>query len=129
MDMLQLDIVTPEGGIFSGKVKNVILPGIEGEFGVLPGHSDILTLLQTGVIEFECENGVRELVAVDAGYVKVDKAKVDVLADGAVALVGDDDSAIAVALDNAKKLLDKAKSDTFVMGAVMSRLETNAKTR
>lgn len=129
MDMLQLDIVTPEGGIFSGKVKNVILPGIEGEFGVLPGHSDILTLLQTGVIEFECENGVRELVAVDAGYVKVDKEKVDVLADGAVALVGDDDSAIAAALDNARKLLDKAKSDTFVMGAVMSRLETNAKTR
>lgn len=128
MEMLQLDIITPEGGIFSGKVKSVVLPGVEGEFGILPGHSDVLTLLQTGVIEFERENGVRELVAVDAGYVKVDQTKVDVLADGAVAVVGDDDdSTIAAALENAKKLLSKAKSDTFVMGAVMSRLETNIK--
>lgn len=129
MEMLQLDIITPEGGIFSGKVKSVVLPGIEGEFGVLPGHTDVLTLLQTGVIEFESENGARELVAVDSGYVKVDHTKVDVLADGAVAVMGNDDSAIVAALDNVKKLLDKAKSDTFVMGAVMSRLETSIKNR
>ncbi|MDE6044849.1 MAG: F0F1 ATP synthase subunit epsilon, partial [Helicobacter sp.] len=125
----QLDIITPEGGIFSGKVKSVVLPGVEGEFGVLPGHTDVLTLLQTGVIEFESENGTRELVAVDSGYVKVDNAKVDVLANGAVALMGDNDSAIVAALDNAKKLLEKAKSDSFVMGSVISRLETGIKNR
>lgn len=129
MEMLQLDIITPEGGIFSGKVKNVVLPGVEGEFGVLPGHTDVLTLLQTGVIEFESENGTRELVAVDAGYVKVSNTKVDVLANGAVALMGDNDSAIVAALDNAKKLLEKAKSDSFVMGAVISRLETGVKNK
>ncbi|MBD5168355.1 MAG: F0F1 ATP synthase subunit epsilon [Helicobacter sp.] len=129
MEMLQLDIITPEGGIFSGKVKSVVLPGVEGEFGVLPGHTDVLTLLQTGVIEFESENGTRELVAVDSGYVKVDNAKVDVLANGAVALMGDNDSAIVAALDNAKKLLEKAKSDSFVMGSVISRLETGIKNR
>lgn len=129
MEMLQLDIITPEGGIFSGKVKSVVLPGVEGEFGVLPGHTDVLTLLQTGVIEFESENGRRELVAVDSGYVKVDNAKVDVLANGAVALMGDNDSAIVMALDNAKKLLEKAKSDSFVMGSVISRLETGIKNR
>ncbi|MDE6979652.1 MAG: F0F1 ATP synthase subunit epsilon [Helicobacter sp.] len=129
MEMLQLDIITPEGGIFSGKVKNVVLPGVEGEFGVLPGHTDVLTLLQTGVIEFESENGIRELVAVDAGYVKVSNTKVDVLANGAVALMGDNDSAIVAALDNAKKLLEKAKSDSFVMGAVISRLETGVKNK
>ena len=129
MEMLQLDIITPEGGIFSGKVKNVVLPGVEGEFGVLPGHTDVLTLLQTGVIEFETENGIRELVAVDAGYVKVSNTKVDVLANGAVALIGDNDSAIVAALDNAKKLLEKAKSDSFVMGAVISRLETGVKNK
>ena len=129
MEMLQLDIITPEGGIFSGKVKSVVLPGVEGEFGVLPGHTDVLTLLQTGVIEFESENGTRGLVAVDSGYVKVDNAKVDVLANGAVALMGDNDSAIVAALDNAKKLLEKAKSDSFVMGSVISRLETGIKNR
>ena len=40
MQDFQLDIVTPYGEIFNGKVNSVYLPGKEGEFGVLPGHCD-----------------------------------------------------------------------------------------
>lgn len=123
MELLQLDIVTPEGGIFSGKVKSVILPGDEGEFGVFYGHTDILSLLAPGVIEIEREDGKKELVTVNAGYVKVDNEKVDVLADGAVAIGGQNDGQIAAALNNAKVLLEQAKSDRIVAAAVVSRIE------
>ncbi len=127
MELLQLDIVTPEGGIFSGKVKSVVLPGIEGEFGVFPGHSDVLTLLNAGVIEIEKENGHKELVAVNSGYVKVDNKEVDVLADGAVAIAGDGDSKIADAINNAKILLEQAKSDKIISASLMVKIEHFAK--
>ena len=39
MDTIKLSIVTPTGSIFNGDVKTVTLPGKEGEFGVLPGHT------------------------------------------------------------------------------------------
>ncbi|RAX56927.1 F0F1 ATP synthase subunit epsilon [Helicobacter monodelphidis] len=128
MDTLTLNIVTPEGGIFSGQVRSVLLPGEEGEFGVLPGHSDVLTLLSAGAIEIEREDGKREIVAVNSGYVKVDHKSVDVLADGAVAISGGNDSIIAKALADAKNLLEGAKSDRVIAASVLSRLESAAKT-
>lgn len=126
MELLQLDIVTPEGSIFSGKVKSVILPGEDGEFGVLPGHSDILTLLNPGVIEIENESGTKELVAVNFGYAEVDHTSVDVLADGAVALSGQGGQ-ISAALENAKALLEQAKSDRIVPAAIIARIENAVK--
>ena len=84
METLKLDIVTPEGKIFSNDVKSVTLPGSEGEFGVLPGHIGIVTTLNSGVIEIEKKDGKREIVAINWGYAKVDETSVDVLAEGAV---------------------------------------------
>ena len=53
MDTLKLEIVTPEGQIFSDDIKDVTLPGSEGEFGVYPGHASLVSLLQAGVIDIE----------------------------------------------------------------------------
>ncbi|MBO7369564.1 MAG: F0F1 ATP synthase subunit epsilon, partial [Campylobacter sp.] len=44
MEKLFLEIVTPEGQVFSGEVKSVQLPGSEGELGVLPRHAALVTL-------------------------------------------------------------------------------------
>lgn len=127
MELLKLTIVTPQGLIFSGDVKSVTLPGAEGEFGVLPGHADILTLLSAGAIEFEKSNGKVELVAVNWGQVKVDASSVDVLADGAVAIGGDSESEVAMAIANARTLLEEATDNNVAMSAVVSRLEAAAK--
>lgn len=53
MDTIKLSIVTPTGSIFNGDVKTVTLPGKEGEFGVLPGHSSLVSTLSVGVIVIE----------------------------------------------------------------------------
>lgn len=70
MEKLVASIVTPYGEIFSGEVDSVTLPGVEGEFGVLYGHVNLLSLLKAGVIELD-HNGQKELVAIDWGYAEI----------------------------------------------------------
>ena len=127
METLKLDIVTPEGKIFSNDVKSVTLPGSEGEFGVLPGHIGIVTTLNSGVIEIEKKDGKREIVAINWGYAKVDETSVDVLAEGAVDINGDSESEIAQAIANAKKLLEDSTDNKFAVSMVVSRIEKSAK--
>ena len=127
METLKLDIVTPEGKIFSNDVKSVTLPGSEGEFGVLTGHIGIVTTLNSGVIEIEKKDGKREIVAINWGYAKVDETSVDVLAEGAVDINGDSESEIAQAIANAKKLLEDSTDNKVAVSMVVSRIENSAK--
>ncbi|TLD85117.1 F0F1 ATP synthase subunit epsilon [Helicobacter sp. MIT 11-5569] len=127
METLKLDIVTPEGKIFSNDVKSVTLPGSEGEFGVLPGHVGIVTTLHAGVIEIEKVDGKREIVAINWGHAKVDERSVDVLAEGAVDINGDNESEIAQAIANAKQLLEESTDNNIAVSMVVSRIENAAK--
>ena len=127
METLKLDIVTPEGKIFSNNVKSVTLPGSEGEFGVLPGHVEIVTTLSTGVIEIEKEDHKREIVAINWGYAKVNETSVDVLVEGAVDINGDSDSEIAKAIANAKQLLEDSTDNNVAVSMVVSRIENSVK--
>lgn len=127
METLKLDIVTPEGKIFSNNVKSVTLPGSEGEFGVLPGHVEIVTTLSTGVIEIEKEDHKREIVAINWGYAKVDEKSVDVLVEGAVDINGNSEGEIAQAIANAKKLLEESTDNNVAVSMVVSRIENTAK--
>ncbi|PAF49897.1 F0F1 ATP synthase subunit epsilon [Helicobacter sp. 12S02232-10] len=127
MEELIVNIVTPYGEIFSGEVKSVTLPGVEGEFGVLKGHSDMLSLLKTGVIEIERINNEKDLVAINWGYAEVRFSQVDILADGAVAIGGKNENEISNAISNAKKLLEDATSDKVAISSVVSKIEISAK--
>ncbi|MDR1975983.1 MAG: F0F1 ATP synthase subunit epsilon [Campylobacteraceae bacterium] len=117
MNTIKLEIVTPEGLIFSGNATSATFPGSEGEFGVLPNHAALLTSLKVGVIDIELENGSKESIAINWGFVKVEETKVTVLADGAVALGGSNESEIAAALEKAKSLI-QSMSDSNVALAV-----------
>ncbi|WP_110558566.1 ATP synthase F1 subunit epsilon [Helicobacter cinaedi] len=129
MEHLTLSIVTPYGSIYNGEVKYVIMPGSEGEFGVYPGHCNILSLLKVGVIEFENTQGNRELVAINWGYAEVSSTDVKIIADGAVAIGGSAESEISSALDNARTLLAEATTDNALIGAVVSRIENATRSR
>lgn len=84
MEKLKLEIVTPERKVLSQEVDEVILPGQEGELGVLPGHTELLTLLRPGRLVFR--NGGETLqYAVAGGFAEVGHTKVVVLADAAEA--------------------------------------------
>ena len=125
MDTIRLSIVTPNGEIFNDDVKTVTLPGKEGEFGVLPGHSSLISSLTVGVIVIEKANST-EAVAINWGHVKVDEKSVDVLADGAIALTAGKDSEIAKNIEAAKELVKSAKDSNISVAAVEAKINSFA---
>lgn len=129
MNTLKLEIVTPEGQIFSNSVKSVTLPGSEGEFGVLPNHASLVTLLNAGIIDIELGDGNHDVVAINWGHVKVDENSVTVLADGAVSIGGSSESEIAKSLDAAKELLKSIGDSDIAIAIATSRIEAITKTR
>ena len=125
MDTIKLSIVTPNGEIFSDDVKTVSLPGKEGEFGVLPGHSSLVSSLTVGVIVIEKKDST-EAVAINWGHVKVSEDAVDVLVDGAVALSADGNSDTASKLEAAQELVNSVKDANVSMAAVNSKITSFA---
>ena len=125
MDTLKLTIVSPNGQIFCDDVKTVTLPGKEGEFGVLPGHSSLLSSLSVGVIIIE-QKDLTQAVAINWGHVKVSENSVDVLVDGAVALTTGKDSKIAQNIEAAKKLVNSVKDANVSLAAVEARINSFA---
>ena len=123
MELMKLEIVTPDGVIFDDEVKQVTIPGSEGEFGVLAGHAAVVSLLDTGVITIERKDNREVSVAINGGYVKVDEEKTLCMVDGAVALSGDDTN-LAKALAEAKELLEKAQSSSTTIAAAISKVES-----
>ncbi len=126
METLNLEVVTPSGSIFNGQAVEVTLPGEEGEFGVLPHHAALTTLLKAGVIDIEKENKSVESIVVNWGVVQVDEAKVVVLVDGAVAIRGESESEIAKALDEAKTLLSDVSDSNLAIASVSAKIESAA---
>ena len=81
-DGLALEIATPTRLVVSERVDEVVAPGIEGYFGVLPGHAPFLTTLGVGVLTYRI--GREEFrLAVAGGFCEVRNDKVIVLADSA----------------------------------------------
>jgi len=126
VETLKLEILTPNGLIFEGNVATVTLPGDEGEFGVLPHHASLTTMLQAGVIEITKSDKTSEAVVVNWGVVKVTEDSVAVLVDGAVAIRGESEGEIAKALDEAKQLVADASDSNVVLASVSSKLESAA---
>ncbi|MGE0738145.1 ATP synthase F1 subunit epsilon [Sulfurimonas sp.] len=126
MDKLKLEILTPNGVIYNGEALSVTLPGEEGEFGVLAEHSSLTTLLEAGVIDIEKEDKSVESILINWGVVQVDEKKVIVLVEGAVAIRGDSESAVAKALSDAKELIESIKDNNPAIATVSARLESAA---
>mgnify|MGYP002661791593 FL=1 len=125
MDTIRLSIVTPNGEIFNDDVKTVTLPGKEGEFGVLPGHSSLVSTLSVGVIVIEKIDST-EAVAINWGHVKVDEKSVDVLVDGAIALTAGKDSELAKNIEAARELVKSVKDSNISVAAVEAKINSFA---
>ena len=119
---LSLEIITPNGLIFSGNVKDVLLPGDEGEFGILPEHVSLFTLLSGGVIEFTKEDGNVDAVVISSGNVTLADNKVIALVEGAIPLEGKGDSDIAKALEDVKELLKDVTDNSHIIASIEAKL-------
>ncbi|HEY1083315.1 MAG TPA: ATP synthase F1 subunit epsilon [Prosthecobacter sp.] len=106
---LKLEIVTPEARIFSDEVDSVVLPGFEGEMGVLPAHAPLVTTLQVGELRYTKGGKTTEL-AVGEGLVEVTGSTTRVLTDMAVGSEDIDEKAVEEALERAKHALESIKA-------------------
>ena len=117
---IKLEIVTPEARIFpgrdsdgrvaSGDVDSVVLPGMEGEMGVLPMHAPLVSTLKPGELHYTVGGKTHEL-AVGEGLVEVTQTHVRVLTDIAVGAEQIDEKAVEAALASAQKSLEDLKAD------------------
>ena len=114
---LDLTIVTPSGPAYHGDVDSVVLPGSEGDFGVLPGHERFLSALRIGEVQIEV--GGRKLYAAAAeGFADVSGDQVTVLVD-ACELADDIDTARAeLARQRAERGLAALERDAEAARAV-----------
>ncbi len=78
---LHLEIVTPEGEVYHDDVAMVVLPGVEGELGILARHQPLVTLLGIGETRVKRLDGTYEYIATGVGYAEVLFDKVMVVVD------------------------------------------------
>lgn len=76
-----LDIITPDTKLYSGEVTSIVLPGIDGDLGVLNNHAPLITALKKGTISIIKESGENESFDTNGGIVEVLNNKVIVLAE------------------------------------------------
>ena len=79
-EKIQLDVVTPERRVLAEPVDMVTVPGLGGELGILPGHTPLISQLQTGVLTY-VQDGKSYPLHVSGGFVEVRDDHVSVLAD------------------------------------------------
>jgi len=89
-DKVQFELVSPEKILVSEEVDMVVVPGEEGNFGVLPNHAPIISALRPGTIGIYDNDAVAERIFVAAGFVEVTPTRCTVLADEANRLVSID---------------------------------------
>ena len=79
-DKIQLEVVTPERRVLAEPVDMVTVPGLGGELGILPGHTPLISQLQTGVLTY-VQDGKSFPLHVSGGFVEVRDDHVSVLAE------------------------------------------------
>ncbi len=109
MATLKLEILTPDAKIFEGDVDSVLLPGAEGDMGVLPQHEALITQLNAGELHI-MHNGKTEILAIGEGFAEITATTVNVLTDGAV---NEKDIDEKVAEEAVKRAEDLLKSNTL----------------
>jgi len=105
---MKVDVVTPFGPALSTDAEEVTVPGLRGEFGVLPGHTPFVSALKAGVVSYKAK-GKRGVLAVGPGFAEVDgKDDVVILTQQATAAESIDVAAAQRELDEADRQLKDA---------------------
>lgn len=100
-----LDVVSAENNMFSGEVQRIQVTGSEGELGIYPQHTPLLTAIKPGLIRIVKLNGDEEFIYLSGGILEVQPTIVTVLSDTAIR--GQD-------LDEARAMESKRKAEEHI---------------
>ena len=108
---VEFELVSPQRLLMSEPVEMVVVPGAEGDFGVLPGHSLLIATVRPGVIDIHEGGQVKESIFVAGGFAEVSPERCTVLAEEAVPVADIDRGEAEQRLEDAKTALAKAEED------------------
>jgi F-type H+-transporting ATPase subunit epsilon len=101
---LTLEIVTPEGRVYSDTIDTVVIPTLDGEIGILAGHLPLLTQVVSGELRL-LKAGQEQIIAVGKGFAEVENDKVSILAERAITEELIDEKAVELAMKRAETAL------------------------
>ena len=110
MAPMRLEIITAEREVYADDVDVVIVPGLEGQLGILPHHAPLMTMLQPGELTIR-KDGESTYLAVSAGFVEVLGNKVTILADAAERSEAIDEDRALAAMEAAQQRLANREGD------------------
>ncbi len=118
MATIHVDVVSAEESIFSGEAKFVALPGENGELGIMPRHTPLITRIKAGAVRIQrADNDQEEFVFVAGGILEVQPGTVTVLADTAIRGKDLDEAKALEAKKQAEEAMKNAKSDIDLASA------------
>jgi F-type H+-transporting ATPase subunit epsilon len=109
-DKLNFALVSPERELFNGDVDHVVVPGAEGEFGVLPNHAPVMAVIKPGALRV-INDGAERRIFVNGGFADVTPEGLTVLAEEAVDLADIAPAELEQDLKNAQEDLRDANTD------------------
>ena len=112
MDKVEFELVSPEKLLLSKGVDMVVVPGEEGDFGVLPRHAPMISTVRPGVIQVYEGNAVTDSIFVAGGFAEVTPARCTVLAEQAVPVGELDRAQVQQELSDAQDDVTDAKTDS-----------------
>lgn len=121
MALLNLEIVTPEKKAYSGSARMVVVPGAEGDLGILPEHMPLMTQILPGEVQVTTDEGQELFLAVGEGFVEVTPDRVSVLTDMAIEEGDIDEHAAEEAVAKAQKAL----RDQALAGEELATVESS----
>lgn len=110
-DSFHLELVTPSSLYFSGEATMVVIPGAEGDFGVLPNHAPLISQIRPGIVSITKENGQEEKLFIRGGYTDVTPSCCTILAQEILQLSDISAELIESRTEEAKKSLRRAQSE------------------
>ncbi|WP_431856690.1 F0F1 ATP synthase subunit epsilon [Azospirillum sp.] len=110
-DKVEFELVSPEKLLTSQPVDMVVVPGTEGDFGVLAGHAPMISTVRPGVIDVYEGDRVIDRVFVAGGFAEVTETRCTVLAEQALPLADIDRGKVEQEVKDLSEDLDDAKSD------------------
>ena len=112
---INFDFVSPEASIVSSEVDMVLIPGIDGDAGILPDHSPFMTTLRQGIVEVTFEQGNVKKYLVEGGFADITQDKMTILAETSLNLSDSDSKVLKSEIDIINEKLASAKEDEKVL--------------
>lgn len=112
---INFDFVSPEASIISSEVDMVLIPGVDGDAGILPDHSPFMTTLRQGIVEVTFEQGNVKKYLVEGGFADITQDKMTILAETSLNLSDSDSKVLKSEIDIINEKLASAEEDEKVL--------------